>query len=169
MTTTSSQATCLNQMLFRGTISELLIPGWTLSGRFSTGRTNSLILSSRCVWYLGDFDEATGVRLENWKSCRAVWEAKHYWATAGTGTNPSLGGVFPHHCMHHPRQQWHFEQLVTPLCAWCMKHWRNSVYCVLVLQNYYFLLVWRTLYFCKNICLHTVTAKKQKTKKKTQA
>ncbi|XP_015229619.1 PREDICTED: polypeptide N-acetylgalactosaminyltransferase 15 [Cyprinodon variegatus] len=32
----------------------------------------------------------------------------------GTGTTPSLGGVFLRQCSYHPRQQWHFEQPVAP-------------------------------------------------------
>ncbi|XP_038156166.1 polypeptide N-acetylgalactosaminyltransferase 15-like [Cyprinodon tularosa] len=32
----------------------------------------------------------------------------------GTGTTPSLGGVFLRQYSYHPRQQWHFEQPVAP-------------------------------------------------------
>lgn len=32
----------------------------------------------------------------------------------GININPSKGGLFLRRCTHHPRQQWHFEQLVAP-------------------------------------------------------
>lgn len=32
------------------------------------------------------------------------------------------GGLFLRPCNHHPRQQWHFEQLVAPKGAWQREH-----------------------------------------------
>ncbi len=72
---------------------------------------------TRCVCFLPQLSGQL-VHQQSQLCLEAVKEGEHPQSSTREVTTHAAG-LFLRPCTHHPRQQWHFEQLVAPKGAWC--------------------------------------------------